>query len=75
MLICLHFGPVLGVCHDPHHISNVHAQVISTLLTFALIAGAGYVFLKSRGGKSTTDADEGGDDSLAAARRIMDKYK
>lgn len=55
---------------------SVHLQVISTLFTFALIAGAGYVFLKSRGGKSSTSSsDDGGDDSLAAARRIMDKYK
>ena len=53
-------------------------QVVSTLFTFALVAGAGYVFLKSRSGSTSSSiqgSDDGGDDPLASARRIMDKYK
>lgn len=58
-------------------ILTVNLQVVSTLFTFALVAGAAYVFLKSKSGSSsgTNQDTDGGDDSLAAARRIMDKYK
>lgn len=52
-------------------------QVVSTLFTVALVAGAGYVFVKSRsssGSASQLDTNDG-DDPLASARRIMDKYK
>jgi len=55
----------------------VFGKVVSTLFTFALVAGAAYVFLKSKSGSSsgTNQDTDGGDDSLASARRIMDKYK
>ena len=44
---------------------------------FVLVAGgAAYLWLKSKGGQGgSTEAGEDGNESLADARRIMNKYK
>jgi TATA-binding protein-associated factor len=59
-------------------------KVVSTVLTLGLLAGVLYVVYKansSSGSSSSSNSSssdvraDGGDDPLAAARRIMDKYK
>ena len=67
---------MLAQCR-PEVVLLIVLQVVSTVFTLALVAGAGYVFVKSRSGSGSSSRadDDSGDDPLSGARRIMDKYK
>ena len=60
---------------------GARAQVLSTVITVGLLVGGAYLWISASSKdqpSSRSDSSSGGDDSedpVAAARRIMDKYK
>ena len=52
----------------------VPVQILSTVFFLALLGGGAFLWIKLAGRKDGGD-DDGDDDSLAEAKRIMDKYR
>lgn len=48
-------------------------QILSTFLFIGVLGGAAYLWLKLSG--KDDSGDDGGNDALADAKKIMDKYR
>ena len=69
-----HTGYPCTVRHPMHYCyMSLHAQVLSTVFFIAVLGGAAYLWLKLSG--KDDSGDDGGNDALADAKRIMDKYR